>query len=143
MVLGVTEIPDRSTALNPVPFIESAYSPGSRFWRLKRPLASVVSSLVCPVPTFLAVTWTPGTTAPVGSVTTPTIDPYKACARAACGSAADSSKAHPIATKDLILTRDERLRTAEVPIFLLTEVRICESVDTASRHIDTAADLAG
>src|SRR4051794_18926953 len=122
MVLGVTEIPDRSTALNPVPFIESAYSPGSRFCRLKRPLASVVSSFVCPVSTFLAVTWTPGTTAPVGSVTTPTIEPYKACARAACGNAADSSMAQTMPTKDLILTGDESLRTAEAPILLLTEV---------------------
>ncbi len=65
---------------NPLCSTVTAYSPGSRFCRLKPPLSLVVVKTLAFVATFRAVTFAPNTTAPAGSVTLPSKAPRMCCA---------------------------------------------------------------
>ena len=66
-------IPVRVWARNPVLVTFRAYVPIGSTVKRKNPLLSVVSSRLSPVLTFSMVTVAPGITAPVGSVTVPSI----------------------------------------------------------------------
>ena len=58
------------------------YGPVGRFGRTYEPLASVTTVRVAPVSVCVAVTVTPGSTAPLSSVTRPFIWAVASCAQA-------------------------------------------------------------
>ncbi len=67
----VTGTPLLIAVRNPAISARTSYVPGSRFTMRYRPSGSVVTFLTTPVSTFLAMTATPGMTAPLLSRTLP------------------------------------------------------------------------
>ena len=77
-----TVMPSRVVVLNPGSVALTLYRPGASSGTAKKPSAPVTTTRVWVVPWLTTSTVTPGTTAPVSSLTTPVIPPV-ACAIAA------------------------------------------------------------
>src|SRR6516164_8477724 len=80
-----TAIPCLTKLANPWRATVMLYAPVGRLGNVYAPASLVCVSRVWPVPVCVALTEAPGTTAPDVSVTVPTIDPYRACARRDAG----------------------------------------------------------